>query len=501
MKSNILIIGIEESNTLSALRESNIYIFHSLKRVTKYFSPQSESEGEREYSIDEILFELDLILLSSLESNSEEITSLMGVAKKLNITLLKIDDFSPNKIEEILSSASRLNIAILAPWCDQGLGIQAREYYSILQKNNFQPSIFSYVTTNSYGRSDYFQKEPKEWEKVDSLTTNVHYSFNTRESLTIEELSHFIISKKIRTFIVIEPCYKPLFEKLSYIREHFGLKIIAIPNIECVSPSEIKFYSIFDKVLCPTFECEKILSKNKIKCEWIGHSSEGFRSDRSSEGFRSERNSSEENNLSEKIFKFLENFKFKYLSIGGYNHDRKNTLYICEVFSSLDNSSEENTSLDNSSGVVITFSNGIPLEFEKFKECKNILLFDASHSSHSFIRDLHLLFDATIQISKKEGLCLGLFESLSMGIPVITFDAPPFNEIITSENGWFVPFTFSGEKSVLKKETLIKDKIPIVERVLSFFESITKEDISLKKGNILKMEGNDFERRFIESII
>ena len=46
-----------------------------------------------------------------------------------------------NMIDNVLSISKSNNIMILTPWCDQGLGVQSRNYYRILSKNNFNVSI------------------------------------------------------------------------------------------------------------------------------------------------------------------------------------------------------------------------------------------------------------------------------------------------------------------------------------------------------------------------
>lgn len=85
--------------------------------------------------------------------------------------------------------------------------------------------------------------------------------------------------------------------------------------------------------------------------------------------------------------------------------------------------------------------------------------------------------------SRWEGLGLHLFESVAFGMPVITNDAPPMNEIVINEfNGLNVFSYFCGlaESGVPAVEPSIKHLASTIERmskpeVLQFFEENTKE--------------------------
>ena len=66
----------------------------------------------------------------------------------------------------------------MTPWCDQGLGLQSKNYYNILKKSGlYRVFIFA---LKPYNAENCFllQRDPNEW-KVD----NIYYSPNTREDV------------------------------------------------------------------------------------------------------------------------------------------------------------------------------------------------------------------------------------------------------------------------------------------------------------------------------
>jgi len=89
-------------------------------------------------------------------------------------------------IQNVIRESKGNNIMIYAPWCDQGLGIQARNYYHILKNNGYNVHVFSYKSYS--GKSSLeMQKNPQEW-----LIDKVYYSPNDREHVKDIEFLKFI---------------------------------------------------------------------------------------------------------------------------------------------------------------------------------------------------------------------------------------------------------------------------------------------------------------------
>jgi hypothetical protein len=119
------------------------------------------------------------------------------------------------------------NIMLLAPYCDQGLGIQVRNYANIL-KNDY--NIFIYSFKPYYGNAKDLQKDKSEWVPNGFI---VEYSNNIREELTDKEIIEFVNKYNITDCLFPETCWNRVFE-ISKLFKKLMVKCYAIPNIEIV---------------------------------------------------------------------------------------------------------------------------------------------------------------------------------------------------------------------------------------------------------------------------
>ena len=161
------------------------------------------------------------------------------------------EDIIINKIKKILNiefenkfTLDNNNIGMFVPWCDQGLGIQAREYYDELKKNGFNVYIMAFKPYNSNKHNILFQTDTTEW-KYDNI---FYYPYN-REQITFENVIDFIHKSQISKMIFIEICYDNIFTLSNYFKL-FNIKCIAIPNLEIIRIKELINYDVFDIVLC-----------------------------------------------------------------------------------------------------------------------------------------------------------------------------------------------------------------------------------------------------------
>lgn len=88
-------------------------------------------------------------------------------------------------------------------------------------------------------------------------------------------------------------------------------------------------------------------------------------------------------------------------------------------------------------------------------------------------KEIYAISDLTINCSIKEGVALTSYESLAMGVPVISSDVGGQKELITDEVGVIVP--------CLQKETQIKDFNYKEEEVQSYVDAINKVLENLEK--------------------
>lgn len=335
-------------------------------------------------------------------------------------TKTKYEEYSDEKAKkmfidilcDVIKKTKSVNIMILAPWCDQGLGIQSRNYYNILKSNGYNVCIFSY---NPYGSTPTIelQKDPKEW-----LIENIYYSSHDREHITDVELLSFFKKYNIGKCIIPETCWYRIFEMAKLMREN-SIKVYAIPNVEIIRQDEISKHKYFYKILCNNKICENTMINHGItSCEWIGY---GIFDD---------------NILLKK--KETRDDKLKLLFVGGNNaFSRKNILLICEGFA-------QAYSKNRNLHLTCTIQKINALESDDVKKISQYIdhpgiTFIQSHLSYDKTIGLYYDHHVSIQVSKHEGLGLGFYEAVATGTPVLSLNTPPHNEIIhDGVNGWLI---------------------------------------------------------------
>lgn len=314
-------------------------------------------------------------------------------------------------IKKVICKSKNNNIMLFTPWCDQGLGIQSRNYYNILKKNGYNIFIFAIRPYNG-SSSIELQKDPNEW-----LADHIYYSKNDREHVTDIEIIEFIKKYNVGKCIIPETCWYRIFEIASLLRLN-NVKTFAIPNIEIVRKDEIFKHKIFDTIICNNYLCKNIFNSHNINnTVYVGY------------GLPNTQN----------IIKKLDFSDIQFLFIGGMNaFSRKNILLICEAFDIL-------TQKYKNIYLTCTIQKINMLESEqvnlitKFSKNPQIKIIQ-DHLTYSDITELYLKSHISIQVSKHEGLGLGFYEALHYITPVLTLDIAPHNEIILDGiNGWTIP--------------------------------------------------------------
>lgn len=367
---------------------------------------------------------------------------------------------------EILIKSSKIvskdrNLMILVPFCDQGLGIQGRNYADILS-SNFNVFIFSYLPYNASNIKE-LQIDSNEWTKNNY---KVYYSPNIREKITNEEIVNFVSVNNIGKCIIPETCWFRIFE-IAKLLKCIGVKTYAIPNIEIVRKDEIYKHRFFEKILCNNTICENNFKKfgfNNI--ENIGYSVTSNFNIQSS-------------HIDERWF----------LCVGGMNaFSRKQVQSVCKAFY---NAYQQ---LENKNiKLVVTVQKFYEKDLDQYKIPGCITIID-NYLTYKDLANLYEVSDVIIQVSKKEGLGLGFFESISKGIPVLTLDTAPHNElIIEGINGWLSECLHSP--MIDNPESLMQDAIVLEDKLTSkFLEIANMDDIELEEMKCSTIK--DYEERF-----
>ncbi|QKF94560.1 glycosyl transferase family 1 [Fadolivirus algeromassiliense] len=315
-------------------------------------------------------------------------------------------------VTNILNKSKSNNIMILCPWCDQGLGIQSRNYYNIL-KDDYNIFIFSFKPYNA-NSCIQLQKNPEEW-----IVDNVYYSENDREHIKDNELINFVEKYNIGKCLLPETCWFRTFE-IAQLLKKLNVRCYAIPNIEIVRRDEIHKHKYFYKILCNNQQCMNYMNMYNIKnTQYIGYS------------FNNLDIAMKKKNIDDNLIKFL--------FIGGMNSFSRKQLL--EVLQSFVRAYQTNNNIRLTCTIQMVNLKELDKK-EKVMEFINhpaINIIDY-HLAYNDIIDLYYNHHASILVSKQEGLGLGFYEALATGTPVITLDTQPHNEIIKENvNGWIIP--------------------------------------------------------------
>jgi len=413
-----------------------------------------------------------------------------------------------NKFRDFISLCLKnvSRIAIFAPWADQGLGIQAKNYAKFFLELGYSPFIFSFRSYFCDGVK--YQRDERDWE-IEGV--RVHYSLNDRERVTDGEMTEFIKKHDVRFLLIPETCFFRVFQ-IARLAQNLGVRTVAIPNIETIRSSEINDHKSFDDILCNnmfTYHIFEDLGFDNIY--YLGYSlfDEGSapdaRKERRGVSFsdrREERSPKPTDDFSKLGGKAKIKHKSKeirFLCICGLNSVVRKQAYL--VLESFQLALKEG--LQNSTLTLTIQGSQVP-PTELFVDPRiNIII---EHLRGEEVANLYQTHHIFIQVSKHEGLGLGFYEALSHSLPVITLDTPPHNEIVTSECGWIV--NCRHEKMADNDQGVIESAVFRAEDLKNCFLKAGKEyslqkSIASRQKYVLKYNRERFIqriRRFIELV-
>ena len=412
---------------------------------TPVLDPKNPDEWERE--IRRIYNDKNAYTIMSNAMKNKYIESSDEVAKKQFETVVR----------KIIAKSKDFNVGIFTPWCDQGLGIQSKNYYNVLKDSNlFNISIFAIKPYNA-NSCIALQKNPNEW-----LIDNIYYSPNCREDVKDREILEFCRTHNIGKMIIPETCWVRIFQIAKLLRE-INVKAYAIPNIEIVRKNEIYKHNYFYKVLANNFLCQRILSVLDIPVSYIGY------------GVHNKNIGN--HMIREKKFDDYETIKF--LFIGGMNaFSRKQVLEVCEGFC-VAYKTNSNIQLTITIQMTNLLEDKIKSQIDKYANHPGITILQ-SHLSCDDIQNLYYEHHISIQVSKHEGLGLGFYEAVATETPVLSLCTPPHNEIIINGvNGWLIECHY---------EKMTDNNDPLFESAYFNIDVFAKKIIEISsKANVLNI--------------
>jgi glycosyltransferase involved in cell wall biosynthesis len=344
---------------------------------------------------------------SVTQSLWERQSKIIGDKEERNILRLVLDAINTFKIHRI---------GVFSVNAPQGLGTLAKVLSNELESANFSTYIFAFYPYNKkLVRSDY-------WSDINYFASDkISVSSFTREEVPISEIIEFVDGNNLDVFIFPEMCWVEnwarVFE-LNHLRPN--LRIITIPMLETVIRNEVQFMNHFDLTLFPTKQSQFVLEELGVKNGYLI-------------GFTSPLEKMFDQSIP-KIEIGFEEVKIKYLHIAGHSPNvRKNTVTVIREFL---------RALEKRKDITLTVTlQEIPQEIAALTLPTEVQIITRALSD-SEIAELYISHDVSIQIPTHEGIGIGFYESTSLGVPVITLNREPHNEVVTSDfTGWLLPAT------------------------------------------------------------
>jgi glycosyltransferase involved in cell wall biosynthesis len=369
-----------------------------------------------------------------------------------------------------------MNIMFFVCWCDQGLGIQVRNYTRVLKENGFNVSIFSYNAYNCDNGTHTAQQAqtcPSEW-KIPGVS--VYYSTFHRESVSDEEIENFVQVHNVGKCVIPETCWYRVFE-IARLLGQLGVRTYAVPNIEIVRKDEIHKHHFFDRVLCNNLVCKDIFESYGFRdsIRFIGYAADIIEYPKECLGGTG---------------------KIRFLFLGGRNAvSRKQINEVSRAFA------DAARKVDNIELTLCFQTEQLGLNIEQHPS----IHVNNKSLSYEEVLMMYRTHHVFIQPSKQEGLGLGFYEALAMGTPVLTINTAPHNEIIRDGiNGWVIDCTHEpmtdNDNGVIMAACfeVIDMSNKLVELAVNFPRSIYK---SLRKDFQKRLSMKKFCRRLVSALM
>lgn len=137
---------------------------------------------------------------------------------------------------------------IFAPWCDQGLGVQAKTYVYWLQKLQYTVYIYACVPAKQSSETapEHMQADPSEWD-TDNIIYDLEY---TRETVPVHVVQAAVQRLQITDVWLLEVCQANMLALATVLQR--TTRVWAIPNVEMVRRCELPR---FRQTLCHAILC------------------------------------------------------------------------------------------------------------------------------------------------------------------------------------------------------------------------------------------------------
>jgi glycosyltransferase involved in cell wall biosynthesis len=290
---------------------------------------------------------------------------------------------------------------IFAPWCDQGLGIQARNYVQWLTAMQYQVVVFA-CKPSKVTR----QASPDEWV----VTAHVHTSTYHRENVPSEEVLAVAQQHHVTDALMLETCYPNMFAISNVLGNHC-IRVFAVPNIEMVRRTEIQNFAPFSRTLCNNQYTLDVLQYFKVPNPLCL--------------FPFALYPDESVPLADL---YRGNEPVRFLLVGGLNAEkRKQVNKVVAAF-------QKAFKTNNEAHLTVLIQGGHTLP----KTAQNITVIN-QHLTYGEVSQHYAKSHVVVMCSRAEGIGLAFHEALRSRCAVLTLNVAMFKELIAPNvNGWLV---------------------------------------------------------------
>jgi glycosyltransferase involved in cell wall biosynthesis len=324
-------------------------------------------------------------------------------------------------------AAKNRHIGFLAPWTDQGLGIQCRWYVRMLGRVITEDCHLHIIAYDGYN-----SRRPQDTSEWTGLPCNIHRIPKTQNDLIPNDVRKICRNNKIDTVLVLEP-RGTLWECMHALFHKDKRRVIAIPNLEMLEFLSIEKMAAYE-VWCNNEFTHRLLSKNCPRIKMVGFCID------------------EEYTKPQNIPRIP--FELRLLMVCGWDIERRQ---VGQFLDALTRFADNDTSRIKVLATITTQFAEIPPEW--MSRTPDNVQWVSGNTTHANLMRMYNSHDVAVVLSKHEGLGLTLYESIAHGVPVITMNANPHKElIIDGINGWLLPTN--------GYEMIKNNKDPVVESVL-----------------------------------
>ena len=370
-------------------------------------------------------------------------------------------DLMPEKVESVvipeIETNNKINILFVIPWMiTGGADLFNLNLVKGLDKNKFSITIIT-TEPNKNVLRQYFEKNDDNTElaKVYDLTSFLDQKY------WLAFINYIIQKENIN--VILNSNSKIGYAMLSYIKsKHINIPIIDYVHMEewynrngGYSRYSAMYKSVIDKTLVCNENSREILinhfgkKEDEVETIYIGVDEKKFNPEKYNKV-----------ELKQKYLGQVSNKKI--LSYICRISEQKRPMLLLQIIAKLKQKRQDFKVL------VVGDGNLLNKMKEKAKELDiyDDIVFTGSLSETS---EIYVISDLTVNCSLKEGLALTSYESLSMGVPVISSDVGGQKELITSEVGEIVPL-MQDEKDIYSENynpKEIDDFVSAIDKILN----------------------------------